>query len=93
VRQLRSHVAIHVKGALFLALALMSAGILFLLERAAVTALCIVTLAWASARWYYYVFYVIERWIDPSFRYTGVISFVRYALRSRSRRSGRIERP
>jgi len=38
-------------------------------------------LVWASARFYYFCFYVIERYIDPSFRFAGVLSVVGYVLR------------
>jgi len=37
-------------------------------------------LVWASARLYYFCFYVIERYIDPSFRFAGVWSVVEYLM-------------
>lgn len=38
---------------------------------------------WAFARAYYFAFYVIEHYVDPSFRFAGLGDFVRYALRGR----------
>jgi len=33
---------------------------------------------WSFCRVYYFAFYVIERYIDPSFRFSGLISALRY---------------
>jgi hypothetical protein len=38
---------------------------------------------WAFARAYYFAFYVIEHYIDPSQRYAGVVGFLRYLIRRR----------
>ena len=38
---------------------------------------------WAFCRAYYFAFYVIERYIDPSYRFAGLLSLARYALRQR----------
>jgi len=38
---------------------------------------------WAFCRAYYFAFYVIERYIDPSFRFAGLFSLIRYAIRNR----------
>jgi hypothetical protein len=37
---------------------------------------------WAFCRAYYFAFYVIERYIDPGFRFAGLSSLVRYALQN-----------
>lgn len=44
-------------------------------------ALCLGITIWALARAYYFAFYVIEKYIDPSFRFAGLWSVIRYALR------------
>ena len=41
---------------------------------------------WSFARAYYFLFYVIEHYIDPSFRFAGLWSVVRYLLRNRQAR-------
>jgi hypothetical protein len=38
---------------------------------------------WSAARVYYFMFYVIERYVDPTFKFAGVGSFLRYVLRRR----------
>ena len=35
---------------------------------------------WAFCRAYYFAFYVIEKYVDPSYRFAGIIDFVRYAI-------------
>jgi uncharacterized RDD family membrane protein YckC len=53
------------------------------LRTAALLALCI----WSFARAYYFAFYGIEKYIDPSYRFAGLTSVGRYLLR-RSRVPG-----
>ena len=43
-------------------------------------ALCI----WGFCRAYYFAFYVIQYYIDPTYRFAGLISFVRYALNKKT---------
>ena len=38
---------------------------------------------WASCRAYYFAFYVIQHYVDPSYRFSGLIDFFRYALSGR----------
>ena len=52
-----------------------------LFSTAALLAICI----WAFARAYYFAFYVIERYVDPSFRFSGLWSCVLYLRRRRRR--------
>jgi hypothetical protein len=44
------------------------------------TALLLLLMIWASARAYYFAFYVIEKYIDPQYRFSGLISFFQYLL-------------
>ncbi|MEN6424807.1 MAG: hypothetical protein ABFE13_05565 [Phycisphaerales bacterium] len=45
------------------------------------TASLLLLMIWASARAYYFAFYVVEKYIDPQYRFSGLISFFRYVLR------------
>lgn len=38
---------------------------------------------WGFCRAYYFAFYVIEHYIDPGYRYDGLLSFVRRVLLKR----------
>jgi hypothetical protein len=40
---------------------------------------------WSFCRLYYFAFYVIEKYIDPSFRFAGLSSLLRYFLQQRKR--------
>jgi hypothetical protein len=48
------------------------------------TALLLLLMIWASARAYYFAFYVVEKYVDPQYRFAGLVSFFRYLLRRRS---------
>ncbi len=41
---------------------------------------------WCFARAYYFVFYVIEHYIDSNYRFSGLWSFVCYLCRNRQRK-------
>ncbi len=47
------------------------------------TAVLITLLVWASARAYYFCFYVIEKYIDPEFKFAGLGSVLRYLMNNR----------
>ncbi len=40
---------------------------------------------WAFCRAYYFAFHVMERYVDPGFRYAGLIDFVNQRLIGRKR--------
>ena len=76
-----SPLALHLKGGLFLVLGLLSAALLLLDSPRARTLLLLGACVWAFCRFYYYAFYVIERYIDPRFRFAGLLSVARYLIR------------
>ena len=81
---LRSRTWIVVKAMMFAAIALITAA-LILLEKPSVTrAVLLALLVWASCRFYYFLFYVLERYVDPTLRYAGVVALLA-ALRRRRR--------
>ena len=84
MRDIQSHRLIWLKGGLFLALGLGSA-VLLLAETATLkTALLLALTIWGFCRAYYFAFYVIEHYADPSYRFAELISFIGYALRRRA---------
>jgi hypothetical protein len=75
----------YLKAAL-LFLILLCSGALLLAEMPSWrTGALLALVVWASARLYYFLFYVIERYIDSSYRFSGVFSALAYFLRRRAR--------
>ncbi len=69
------------KGILFLVLALIASAIL-ILETANLKVAALLAIAvWAFCRAYYFAFYVIEHYIDPSYRFAGLGSVILHVLR------------
>lgn len=73
---------IKAKGLLFLVLGLLSAGLLLFEHPAFKVALLLIVSIWSFCRFYYFVFYVMERYVDPNYHFSGFFSFLRYWIRS-----------
>jgi hypothetical protein len=75
---------IKAKGILFFATGL-AASALLVVEHPELRVVLLLSIAvWCFCRSYYFAFYVIEHYVDPSYRFSGLWSFVCY-LFSRSR--------
>ena len=68
------------KAILLLLVGLLASGILLAERPSLRTAVLLGIAVWGFCRAYYFCFYVIEHYIDPQFRFAGLIAFVRYAL-------------
>jgi hypothetical protein len=66
---------IKAKGILFLLLGLLSATLLFLEHPVWKTGLLMIIAVWCFCRFYYFAFYVIEHYVDASYRFSGLLSF------------------
>jgi hypothetical protein len=71
------------KAALFLLLGLVSAVLLLLEQPTLKVGFLLALSLWGFCRSYYFAFYVIERYVDPSYRFSGLGSFVRYFFSKR----------
>ena len=81
---LKSPTIIWAKGFLFLFLGLFAA-VLLLIEAPSLRVAALLVLAiWAFCRAYYFAFYVIEHYVDPTYKFAGLWSFAQYAIRSRN---------
>ena len=74
---------IKVKGALFLFLGLLAGGLLLAERVSWIDAVLLLICVWAFCRAYYFAFYVIEHYVDPGYKFSGLGSFVRYLWRRR----------
>jgi hypothetical protein len=78
---LKSSGLIKLKGLLFLVLGLAS-SVLLLFEAPTLKVAALLGIAvWSFCRFYYFAFYVIERYVDPGYRFSGLLSFARYLVR------------
>ncbi len=74
---------LYIKAALFLLLGVAAAGLL-LAQSPRLSVLALLAIAvWAFARAYYFAFYVIEQYVDGSYRFAGLGPFLLYVLRAR----------
>jgi hypothetical protein len=83
MRELKSSRWIVAKGLLFLILGLLCAVLLAIEYRSLRSVALLVVAVWCSCRFYYFAFYVIERYVDPGYRFSGLVSFARYVLQRR----------
>ena len=84
MRDLKSPKVIWFEGILFLVIGATSAGLLWAETPTLKTALLLILTVWAFCRVYYFGFYVLEKYVDPQFRFAGLWSLVRYILKRRS---------
>jgi hypothetical protein len=71
---------IYLKGALFATLGLLASGLLIARNPEWMQLVLHAIAIWAFCRAYYFAFYVIEHYVDPAYRFAGLIDFLRYAL-------------
>jgi hypothetical protein len=76
MKDLRDSRLIWLKGVMFLIIGLTSATLLWMDSPTLKTGLLVTLTIWAFCRAYYFAFYVLERYVDPSFRFAGLGSFV-----------------
>lgn len=74
----------YVKAALLLGIGALSSLLVFLRDPTVSTAVLLALSIWAFSRAYYFAFYVIERYVDPTFRFSGLFAFAKYFLRRNS---------
>jgi len=74
----------HLKGVLFIVILLISLAVLLVESFSWKNVALLGLIIWASARFYYYMFYVIERYVDPTYRFSGLWDFFwRYLLKQK----------
>ena len=72
---------IHAKGALFVLLGILAAVLLFAEVPTIKTAVLICITVWAFCRFYYYLFYVIDRYLGRDKPFSGLFDVVKFLLR------------
>lgn len=82
---LKSPRLIYFKGFLFLIAGCIAAGLIVAEQPTLKVTLLLAVAIWCFCRAYYFAFYVIEHYVDPSFKFAGLGAFAMYLLRRRQR--------
>jgi hypothetical protein len=74
---------IKLKGILFLVIGIVSAVLVFLDDPKWQAAVLLALAIWSFCRFYYFAFYVIEKYVDSKYKFSGLIDFAKYLFRKR----------
>ena len=80
---LKSAKLIYLKGFLFLIVGLLAAAGVFVENPTLRTAFLLGIAIWSFCRFYYFMFYVIEKYVDGNYKFAGIHSFVLYLIHAR----------
>ena len=80
---LKSPKLIYLKGFLFLISGILASTALLLEYPTLKVAFLLCIAVWCFSRFYYFCFYVIQHYVDPSYRFAGFGSFFVYLFRKR----------
>ncbi len=72
---------IKLKGILFLIIGIVAVVLIFLDSLRWQTGGLLAVAVWSFCRFYYFAFYVIEKYVDRNYKFSGLISFLKYLLR------------
>lgn len=74
---------IKLKGVLFLLIGIVASALILLEHPEWKTALYLALTIWCFCRFYYFAFYVIQHYVDPSYKFSGLWDFACYLLKRR----------
>lgn len=84
-RDIRSKPLLHAKGLLFLLTGLIAVGAI-LIESPNLRTVALLGIGiWSFCRFYYFLFYVLEKYAGRERRYAGVMDALRYVITRRDR--------
>ena len=83
MQDIKNPAAMWLKAMLLLGIGLASFVLLVLEVGTFKGALLLVISIWAFCLTYYFAFYVIEKYVDPSFRFSGLLSVLGYLARKK----------
>jgi len=82
---LKSSRVIIAKGFLFLLTGCVAAAMLLIDHPDVRSGLLLLIAIWSFCRFYYFAFYVIQHYVDPTYHFAGLTSFIRYLWNRRSK--------
>ena len=85
MKDLTSATWIKLKGILFLLLGIAAATLLILENPSWKVAGLLALVIWCFCRFYCFAFYVIEKYVDPGYKFSGLWSFAKHLLQTRKK--------
>jgi len=73
------------KGILFLLIGILASALLLIENPNLKAAVFLAVAIWCFCRFYYFAFYVIEHYVDPGYRFSGLWSFALYMFGKRGK--------
>lgn len=70
-----------IKGFLFLFTAVLASALLLLEIFSWKRFALLVLIIWAFSRFYYFMFYVIEKYVDSKYKFSGIAGFIVYLFK------------
>jgi hypothetical protein len=74
------------KGVMFAGIAMATAALILADMPSLKIAILLALLVWSSCRFYYFLFYVLEHYVDPTMRYAGLLDLL-MGMRRRRRQN------
>jgi hypothetical protein len=71
---------LYIKAFLFLITGTLSSAMIVGGRPSVEVILLLLITVWSFCRLYYFAFYVVEKYVDPSYRFSGLMSFVAYLV-------------
>ena len=84
-KDLTSARLMYLKAGLFVLSGLLASSVILLDHPSLKVAGLLGLAVWSFARAYYFAFYVVEHYIDPTHRYAGLLPFLRHLFKRRAR--------
>ncbi len=84
VRDLNDSKWMYLKGCLFLGILIVSTALILIYSFSWRVLILLCLVIWSAARVYYFMFYVIEKYVDRTFRFSGILSFIAYVMRRKT---------
>jgi type IV secretory pathway TrbD component len=84
-KDLTSPRLMYLKAGLFVLSGLLASSVILLDHPSLKVAALLGLAVWSFARAYYFAFYVVEHYIDPTHRYAGLLPFLRHLFERRAR--------
>ncbi len=78
-----NHRVIYIKAGLFVLSGTLASALILMESPTLRTAALLAIAIWCFARAYYFAFYVIQHYVDSSFKFSGMGSFLRYLIAGR----------